>query len=158
MSVMLYDAEKFYRIAVSLIRWHNYGLDLPRFREGNAHLGWLFGYPKGWKDWGVIDGYIMNLVNDLYRANQITYNRQYPGGKQSVASIDWQLVGQDNYESYPHPVALYKSLRGLHYNLIDNAGRSTEFNKSLELLNSLIDALGYEIISHSPAWDKYDTW
>jgi hypothetical protein len=151
MSVSLYSEGKFYQIAASLINWNYYGLKLRRSAEGAGQLAWVFGH-----DGDDINSRIMNFVNDLYRANQMTFYRQYPRYKRPIVSIDWSLVR--DIAPYPHPVALYKSLRGLSYNLVDNEGQTTNFNKSIEILDKLIDSLGVGIIENMPEWNKYDTW
>ncbi len=158
MSVTLYDESKFYQIVATLMDWDNYGLNLPRSPTGGpGHLAHVFGYPAGWKNYGGLARHIFNMVNDIYRANQITYNRQYPKHEVTIASLYFQELANMGHP-YGHPVDLYKSLTGLRYNLMDNAGRTSDINKSMEKLDQIIDNLAFAIISSMPEFEESKEW
>lgn len=155
MSVTLYDESKFYRIIASLLDWNNYGLHLSGGYEGSGQLAHVFGYPAGWKNWQGLDRHIFNFVNDLYRANQATWNRQYPKDTVGIASLKANMVPDKGYDNV---FDLYKSLRGLHYNILDNAGRRSNVNKSNDILEAIIDDLGYAIINSMPEFQQSREW
>jgi len=142
MSVILYDEEKFLMIAESL-----------KGLNGAGELGFFFQYPEGWKSQGGLDNAIDTLVNDWYRANQMTAQRQYDDIPKGLCSLSKKKV-----QPYRNKVELYKSLQGLRYNMCDNGGETTDFLNSLKKLNRLIDHIAYEIIGEMPEYNKADTW
>jgi len=136
---MLYGDEKFARIFASL-------------QHDGRNIAWLFGYPKGWDEPGGLLPSIRAFVQDLQRANAITWNRQYENEKVPLSL--GKLTGLPPYTE----IEFYKSLRGLKYNLMDNEGAETNLAKSLERLDILIDTVGASIISKLPEWEAAKTW
>lgn len=140
MSVILYEDEKFQQIYETL-------------KCKDREYACIFNYPEGWDKYGGMDATYRAFVDDLRRANIMTWNRQYEDDQQPLGVVDYG--GALPYRS---DIEFLKSLRGLRYNLIDNAGGETDFNGCMEKLNNIIDQLQYEIISRMPEWDKADTW
>lgn len=139
MSVVHYTDEKFNLI---------YRYLLSKGREV-AHL---FHYPDGWDTSGGLDGFFVQFVQDLCRSNSLAWNAQYPDDTVSLrVPVLSRGAAMDD-------IPVYKALRGLRYNLIDNGGTHHDLNKCYAVLSNLIDDLGYDIISALPEWDKADTW
>jgi hypothetical protein len=140
--VILYEDEKFLRIYETL-----------RGRRGGQEYAHLWRYPEGWNLLGGMDGHYRAFADDLRRANIITWNRQYEDDQQPLRTLD------------PHPALPYetdirflKSLRGLRYNLIDNAGNETDLCDCLKKLDALIDEVAMDIIRRLPEWERANTW
>jgi len=141
MSVVLYSEKKFLEIYKTLEP------------EGRS-LAWLFGYPDGWDELSGMDYYLKNFINDLYRANTITWNRQYPDEVQEIETLNFSQT----VLPYGNLCRLYKSLLGLRYNLCDNDGEESDLNNCLDRLNRLIDHIALKIIQEIPAYQDANTW
>ena len=139
MSVIGYGDKKFQDIHKSL-QW-----------KGN-NLAWCFEYPEGWNNFDGLKSHITRLVQDLQRGNAATYNRQY----RENCTID--LADLTKGAMYKNDIELLKSLKGLRYNLIDNAGNETNLLGSYKTLDKIIDGLSSEIISSLPQWEAAQTW
>lgn len=141
MSVTLYSEKKFLEIYETL---------KPEGRD----LAWLFGYPDGWDKPDGMNYYLKNFINDLYRANAITWNRQYPNDIQKIDVLDFskRLLPYKNLHE------LYKSLQGLRYSLCDNDGEESDLNNCLDKLNKLIDHIALKIIQEIAAYQNANTW
>ena len=141
MSVVLYSEKKILEIYKTLEP------------EGGS-LAWLFGYPDGWDELSGMDYYLKNFINDLYRANTITWNRQYPDDVQEIETLNFSQT----VLPYGNLCQLYKSLLGLRYNLCDNDGKESDLNNCLDRLNRLIDHIALKIIQEIPAYQDANTW
>lgn len=140
MSVMQFDDEKFQRIDKTL---------KARYERD---LGYLFGYPPGWDKSNGLSTHITAFLQDCQRANTGTWNRQYRDTT-ALAVFSPKLV-----QIYRNDFELLKSLKGLRYNLIDNAGRESSLNDCWSKLDQLIDFVSDKIISSYPEWDAAQTW
>ncbi len=152
MSVICYEPQKFQKIAISLRNYKAYGVQYVY----NVHcFAQAFGYPEGWQEgWEIINYKIDIFANDLYRANQQTYLRQYEDEKFELESIP-----QKNREKpYENKIALYKALKSIRYNICDNDGRVSDFNNCEELLDRIIEYISDDIISALPEYDESNTW
>ena len=141
MSVNLYGDDKFTEIFWTLRFFH----------EGNDKLGWLFGYPGGWKEPNGVDHDLKAWLDDLKRSNALTWNRQYVNSKQPLSAVNYLVHPRKRTLSL---IELYASLRGLRYNLVDNGGQETDLNKAQAKLDLLLDHVGYQIISTLSGFDK----
>ena len=141
MSVVLYSEKKFLEIYETL---------KPMARD----LAWLFDYPEGWDKPGGMDYHLKNFLNDLYRANVMTWNRQYPNDTQKMDVLDFLK----ELPIYKNLCGLYKSLQGLRYNLCDNDGEESDICNCLDKLNRLIDHIALKIIQEIPDYQNADTW
>jgi len=140
MSVILYDDEKFLRIYATL------RLDAKDY----AHI---FDYPEGWNKPGGMDTYLRAFIDDLRRANIITWNRQYPDDQQPLRTLQFKPV-----LPYATDFELLKSLQGLRYNLISNDGTKTDISGCFEKLTNLIYCLMSRIIDRLPEYQRAETW
>ncbi len=141
MSVVLYSQKKFLKIYKTLEP------------EGRS-LAWLFAYPDGWDGASGIDNYLKSFINDLCRANTITWNRQYPDEVQEIETLNFS----ETILPYGNLCQLYKSLLGVRYNLCDNEGKESDLNNCLDRLNRLIDHIALKIIQEMPAYQDANTW
>ena len=141
MSVVLYSQKKFLKIYKTLEP------------EGRS-LAWLFGYPDGWDGASGIDYYLKSFINDLYRANTITWNRQYPDDIREIKTLNFSQT----VLPYRNLCQIYKSLLGVRYNLCDNEGKESDLNNCLDRLNRLIDHIALKIIQEIPAYQDANTW
>jgi hypothetical protein len=133
MSVIAFEPEKFSQVAATLKL------------NARSHA-WAFKYPAGWDARGRMEQIIDAWAFDLLRANHFTHERQYgekPGGEQRLPAA--MPIGQ---------VALYKSLKSIRYNLVDNAGGETNFNHCGDILERVISAVANDIIRQLPEYDK----
>ena len=151
MSVICYSEEKYRKIYSTLV--------IHQALRGPA-LAWLFKYPDGWQDnKGVIESAIAGFINDLERANRGTYYRQYENEPGTAFDEPLTaLTGKESFKDCLSLVGLYKSLRGLSYNLADNEGKETDFLGCVKRLDRLIDHIGLEIISAMPEYEKSGDW
>ena len=140
MSVILYQDEKFLRIYQSL---HLRG----------SRIAHIWHYPKGWDKPDGMDETLKNFVNDLRRANTITWNRQYEDDQYPL-----DILPSRRATSYSDNFELLKSLRGLRYNLIANDGSETNLLGCMEKLDRLIEFVAFEIIDKLPEWERANTW
>ena len=144
MSVILYGREKFDQIFATM--------RVMRFAEDREDFAWLFGYPEGWKEAQVMERVIHAFVCALARANAECWNENYEDARPAVAG-PWRADIAELSD-----VALYKSLRGLRYNLSTNGGGECGREDARRRLDSLIDALGHRIIGRMPEYDQAGTW
>lgn len=141
MSVILYEDQKFLRIYTTLA-------------SKEREYACLFSYPEGWQHPGGMDSTYRAFVDDLRRANILTWNRQYEDDQHPL----WTLDFDTKTLPYATDIEFLKSLRGLRYNLIDNGGGRTDFLGCTKRLDNIIDSVMYEIISRMPEWETADTW
>ena len=144
MSVTLYGREKFDQIYATMRAM--------RCAEDREDFAWLFGYPDGWKDAKVMERVIHAFVCALARANAECWNEQYEDAEPAHAG-PWR----GDIAELPD-VALYKSLRGLRYNLSTNGGDECGRDDARQKLDLLIDSLGCRIIRRMPEYDQAETW
>lgn len=147
MSVILYEDEKFLRIYESL-----------RGKQGGKEYAHLWHYPEGWDQPYGMDTHYRAFVQDLRRANIITWNRQYKDDIQAIRILEFKEAPFLSAMPYNSNIEFLKSLRGVRYNLIDNAGNETDLNDCLKKLEAIIDEVSYAIISRLPEWERADTW
>jgi len=140
MSVILYDDKKFLKIYATL-------------RLNAKDYAHIFGYPEGWDKPGGMDTHLRAFIDDLRRANVITWNRQYPDDPQPLTALEFKPV-----MPYSSDIQLLKSLQGLRYNLISNDGRITNLSSCFEKLTNLIYYLMSRIIDRLPEYQKAKTW
>jgi hypothetical protein len=158
MSVICYDDTKYYRIAHSMKHIASQGVTYNTIPERWAGD---FDYPEDWRNMDTMDSVINNFCNDLYRANQMTYERQYQDSDNVETGFKLESL---NFEKpkrvarYKSNIELYKSLQSVRYNICDNSGKKTNFNKCLNRLDSIIESIAYDIISSMPEYDKADVW
>ena len=140
MSVILYEDERFLKIYESL---HLKGRDLACFWD----------YPEGWDKPNGMNEVLWNFVNDLRRANTITWNRQYQDEQYPLDILELKTV-----TPYKNDFQLLKSLRGVRYNLISNDGQETDLLGCMQKLDKLILHIAFEIVDRLPEWEMADTW
>ena len=144
MSVILYGREKFDQIFATMRAM--------RFAEDREDFAWLFGYPEGWKEAKVMERIIHAFVCALARANAECWNEQSEDTRPSQTG-PWR----GDIAELPD-VALYKSLRGLRYNLCTNDGDKCGRDDVKRRLDLLIDCLGHRIIRRMPDYEQAGTW
>ena len=144
MSVILYDREKFDQIFATMRAM--------RFAEDREDFAWLFDYPDGWKDARVMERVIHAFVCALARANAQCWNANYQDVQPAIAG-PWRADIPELSD-----VALYKSLRGLRYNLCTNGGDKCGRADARERLDSLIDSIAHRIIGRLPEYAQAETW
>lgn len=137
MSVIAFEPQKFAQVAATL------SCDAREWM-------WAFGYPQGWEDRATCQQHIQAWAFDLMRANHATYRRQY--AEKASDGPEMRL---------PHVapigrIALYKSLQAIRYNLVDNAGGTTDLNRSKQILDKVISGLADRIISALPEYEAAD--
>lgn len=135
MSVILYEDEKFLKVASSL---KLQGQDI-------AHL-WL--YPKGWDQWGGMDKTIDKFVNGLRNANIDASNERYKE-KEPFRVLDYS-----NGTMPLTQMELIKSLQGISYNSVE----SEKFNRTKDRLFKVIYFLMSQVINSLPEYEKAKTW
>ena len=140
MSVMIYEDIKFLRIYESL---HLKG----------RNIAPIWHYPKGWDEPNGMDESLKGFVNDLRRANTITWNRQYTDEQYQLSVLDFKTV-----LPYKNNFELLKSLRGVRYNLISNNGEETNLLDCYKKLDALVEYVALDIIDKMPEWERADTW
>ena len=136
MSVMLYDDEKFYRIASTLKQWH--GQDL-------AHL---WGYPHHWQNGGM-DKYFDEFVQELRNANIQAGNERYNDLDNPFEELDLTTHGKW-YSIYE----LVKSLQGVSYNIVE----SVDFEETKKRLFNVIYHFMSGIVDKLPEYERAQTW
>jgi len=134
MSVILYEDERFLRIAVSL---KLQGQDI-------AHL-WL--YPKGWQS-GRMDKKIEKFVNGLRNANIDASNERYK--EQEPFQV---LTFSDSGLPYSN-LELIKSLQGICY----NSEESEKFKRTISRLRDVLYYLMKNVIDALPEFQRVQTW
>lgn len=140
MSVIHYEDEKFKRLFESL-----------KFK--NKEMAYIWNYPEGWNQFQGMNGVVEAFVQDLRLANTITWNRQYPD---SIAPLVRVKLG--GCLPYANDFELLKSLRGVRYNLVDNAGVESNLRDCNEKLKAVIEHVMSDIIGKIPAYDAAETW
>jgi len=135
MSVILYEDEKFLRIAESL-KLH--GKDI-------AHL-WM--YPKGWDRWDGMDKKIEKFVNCLRNANVDAWNERY--NEQAPFKVVDYSGGVLPYSD----LELIKSLQGVSYNSVE----SEKFNRTKDKLDDVVYYLMSKVIDAMPEFQRLKTW
>jgi len=146
MSVICFGVEKFYKIAESL-----------KSNKNGGDLMWAFAYPEGWE---TPEGskYIINcFVNDLYRANQLTYKYQYAENHEDAHFLIESLHFPHSILPYTK-IELYKALQSIRYNICANDGTIKDLCDCEKRLDKIIDATADDIISALPDYDKADVW
>ena len=134
MSVILYEDEKFLRIAESL----------KLKAKDQAHI---WGYPAGW-DSGGMNKKVEKFANCIRNSNIDAWNERYKE-KEPFKVLDFSK----NY--YPHaPIELIKSLKAVSYNSVE----SEKFNRTKERLREVIYFLMSEVIYSMPEYEKSTTW
>lgn len=139
MSTILYADEKFLKVYESLA--------IARNGQEYAHL---FHYPDGWNQPGGMVQHYRDFVDALRVANIKAYNERYDDGDELEVSL---LDFSHTVMPYGSNIQLYKSLRGLRYNLDDE-----DNNGCVGILDHLIDTLAYNIISRLPEYERANTW
>lgn len=135
MSVILYEDEKFLKIATSL----------KLQSQDIAHL-WL--YPKGWDQWNGMDKKIEKFANALRNANIDAYNERY-SEKEPYQTVDYSRV------KFPlTQFELIKSLRGISYNSVE----SEKFNRTKDKLFKVIYFLMSQVMNSLPEYERAKTW
>lgn len=135
MSVILYEDEKFLKIAATL---KLQGQDI-------AHL-WL--YPGGWDQWGGMDKKIEKFTNALRNANIDASNERYRE-KEPFQVLDYSKVKLPLTQ-----LELIKSLQGISYNSVE----SEKFNRTKEKLFKVIYFLMSQVLNSWPEYEKAQTW
>ena len=135
MSVILYEDEKFLRIAKSL-----------KFRsEEIAHL-WM--YPKNWTQPGGMDETIEKFAQDLRNANVDASNERYKE-KQEASKLD--------FEKWTETLTIYeliKSLKGVVYNCVE----SSAYDETKDQLEKVIYFFMGILVDMIPEYKAAETW
>ena len=135
MSVILYEDEKFLRIAETL---KLKGKDI-------AHL-WM--YPKGWDCGAAMDKKIEKFVNCLRNANIDAHNERYDE-KEPFKVVDYSR-GVLPYSD----LELIKSMQGVSY----NSAESEKFSRTKDKLDNVLYYLMARVIDSMPEFQRVKTW
>lgn len=158
MSVILYNPEKFLKIAKSLKSYKTSGVQYKTNIHCWAHV---FGYPDGWVEGTeTLEHKIDAFVSDLYRANQQTWIRQYEDDAFNANErLRLETLPAANNEiPYETKQALYKALRSIEYNIHDNAGNVSSLNGCNERLKRIISYIADDIISATKEYEAANVW
>lgn len=134
MSVILYEDEKFLRIAESL-------------KLKAKDLAHIWGYPVAW-DRGGMNKKIEKFTNCIRNSNIDAWNERYDE-KETFKVLDFSR----NCLHYT-PIELIKSLNGVSYNSVE----SEKFNRTKERLRDVIYFLMSEVIYSMPEYEKAIAW
>ncbi|TET25445.1 MAG: hypothetical protein E3J76_01370 [Candidatus Aminicenantes bacterium] len=135
MSVILYEDEKFLRIAASL---KLKGQDM-------AHL-WL--YPYGWQTGGM-DKKIEKFANRLLNANIDSSNERYDEQR------PFKVLKGFSSSGLPYSdLELIKSLQGVAYNCVE----SEKFSRTKNKLRDVVFYLMSRVIDAMPEFQRIETW
>ena len=135
MSVILYEDEKFLRIAESL-----------KLRA--KEVAHIWGYPKGW-DSGAMTRKVEKFSNCIRNSNIDAWNERYDD-----ENIPFKvLVFSNNYAPYTL-IELIKSLNAVSYNSVE----SEKFNRTKDRLRDVIYFLMHEVVSAMPEYESAETW
>lgn len=135
MSVILYEDEKFLRVATTL-------------RIQGKDLAHLWEYPKGWDKWGGMDEKIQKFVNCLRNANIDASNERYDEKEPfKVLSFSKGAIPYTQLE-------LIKSMQALSYNSVE----SEKFNRTKDRLRDVIYFLMDRVINKMPEYERAKTW
>lgn len=134
MSVILYEDEKFLRIAESL-------------KLKGQDMAHLFSYPIRWQSGGM-DKKIEKFVNALRNANIDASNERYDEERPfKVLSFSGsQLIYSD--------LELIKSLQGLTYNCVE----SEKFKRTKGKLDDVVYFLMARVIDAMPEFQRLESW
>ena len=135
MSVMLYEDEKFYRIASSL-------------KLSGQDLAHLWRYPENWQNGGM-DKEIEEFVQSLRNANIQALNERYEDQDVSFKDLDFKRRG-----SWYSDCELIKSLKGVSYNIVE----SVDFDDTKQRLFNVIYFFMSRIVDKIPEYDRAQTW
>jgi len=136
MSVIIYEDEKFYRIASTLKNLH--GQDI-------AHL---WGYPDQWQNGGM-DKPLEEFVQELRNANIQAGNERYNDLDNPFEELDLTTHG-----SWYTVYELVKSLQGVSYNIVE----SVDFEETKKRLFNVIYFFMSRIVDKLPEYDRAQTW
>ena len=135
MSVILYEDEKFLRVAKSL-----------KFRSRDiAHL-WL--YPENWDKQDGMDETIEKFAQDLRNANIDAYDVRYTEDEET-RELD--------FEKWTETLTIYeliKSLKGIVYNCVE----SNLYNETKDQLEKVIYFLMGILVDMIPEYKAAETW
>ncbi len=135
MSTICYEAEKFLQIYATM-------------NLNPTDYASLFRYPEGWQT--SMSQSFQSFLDNLRVANIRAYNARYDDADELPYSL---LDFATPIPPYASEIEFYKSLRGLRYNLDEQ-----DVDGCFQLLNHLIDHVGYSIISRLPVWESVHTW
>ena len=135
MSVILYEDEKFLRIADTL-------------KLKGRNLAYLFDYPKNWDAWDGMDKKLEKFCNCLRNANIDATNQRYN------EDHPFQVLDYSNGVLPYHGFELIKSLKSVLY----NSAESEKFNRTKERLFEVIYHFMSEIIDAMPEYERVNTW
>ena len=139
MSVICIEDRKFLEVAETL-------------KTNAREYMYIFGYPEGWQVEENQEHIINSFCDDLYRANQLTYQRQY-GENHEDARFPIEALKFVPAKRLSK-IQLYKRLRSISYNLYDNGGKETDILGCTKRLNRLIAHIANDIISEMPEYQK----
>jgi len=151
MSVMCFDSKKFAKVSATLIRYYATG-------SNDICLAWLFKYPDGWKK--GLESQMRSFVQDLQRANTLTYSRQYESSEKwdSGNNSALDVFSADSADTYENKCQLLQALRSIEYNIVDNEGRATNLLNCREILSKLIRYVALDIVDSLDDYKNADTW
>lgn len=135
MSVILYEDEKFLKVANTL-------------KLQGQDIAYLWSYPKGWDQWGGMDRTIEKFVNSLRNANIDASNERY-GEKEAFRVVDYSktTLPLNQYQ-------LIKSLQGISYNCVE----SEKFSRTKDKLFKMIYFFMSQVLNSIPEYEKALTW
>ena len=136
MSVIIYEDDKFYRIASTLKSLHSQDI---------AHL-WR--YPDNWQNGGM-DKYIDDFVQELRNANIQAGTERYTDQNEPFEELNFKTRG-----SWYTVYELVKSLQGVSYNIVE----SVDFEDTKKRLFNVIYYFMSGIVNKLPEYNKAQTW
>lgn len=137
MSVILYNPERFQRIAATLSFMIKKNADKSIISDS-------FHTTK--ESDTQLKARTLEFANDLHRSNVSCWNQQYEESREVLE------IHESNTPF--EKIALVKSLRGVSYNLAENSGYQHSFKGCAEILKRLINCLQSDIVSELPKYKK----
>lgn len=134
MSVILYEDEKFLRIAASL-------------KLKGKEIAHLWSYPKAW-DRGAMDSKIEKFANCLRNSNIDAWNERYD------EKVPFKVVDYSGGVLPYSDLELIKSLQGVSYNSVE----SEKFKRTKDKLDDVVYFLMARVIDAMPEFERLETW
>ena len=93
------------------------------------------------------------FCDELYRANQLAYERQYGENHGHIQIEPLNLISK---QPFKNKCQLLKTLSSIRYNIYDNNGEVSNFESTIKQLEKLINTLKDIIIDELPEYQQAD--
>jgi len=149
MSVTLFEKEKFLRVKESLEQYI-VPAEVRSCDTWKGRVYRVFGLDP-FRESSKLKEKIRTFCEDLYRANQLAYNWQYPDDAVKVEILDFSR----EVLPFENDCQLLKSLKAIRYNCYTNGGKRAEiFKETFKTLDDLIETLKDKIIENLPEYQN----